>query len=111
MHGMRQSKLFVSAITFALLLAMVVGCAGTEATPTPTPTPTATPEPVANGAVTETLITEIDFSSWIPESLTVSPDSQHMAYVAVVGDKQLLVVDGIEAVSYTHLTLPTILLV
>jgi len=82
---MRQSKLFVSAITFASLLAMVIGCAGPE----PTPTPTATPEPVANGAVTETLLTEIDFSSWIPESFTLSPDSQRVAYVAVVGDKQL----------------------
>jgi len=40
---MRQSKLFTAAITFTLLAAMVVGCAGPSPTPTPTPTPAPTP--------------------------------------------------------------------
>jgi len=40
---MRQSRLLMAAITFALLAAMVVGCAGPSPTPTPPPTPAPTP--------------------------------------------------------------------
>jgi len=42
---MTRLKLFIIAITFTLLAAMVVGCAGPSSTPTPTPTPTPVPTP------------------------------------------------------------------
>jgi len=42
---MGQSKLFVAAIIFALLTAMVGGCAAPTPTPTPAPAPTPTPTP------------------------------------------------------------------
>jgi len=44
--------------------------------------------------VSEKFIARIDTSSWIKESFTVSPDSRRIAYVAKVGNKQLVVVDG-----------------
>jgi len=40
---MKQSELLTVAITFTLLAAMVVGCAGPCSTPPPTPTPTPSP--------------------------------------------------------------------
>jgi hypothetical protein len=43
---MRQSKLFTTVITLALLGIMVVGCAGPATTPDPTPTPTPPNAPV-----------------------------------------------------------------
>lgn len=73
---------------------MVVGC------PTPTLTPTPTPTPMRDSEVSETLIVEIDFSSWIPGSLIISPDNRRVAYVAVVGNKVLVVVDGVEGKQY-----------
>jgi hypothetical protein len=42
-------------------------------------------------------------SSWIPESFTVSPDSQRVAYVAQLGDKQFVVVDGKEGKQYDNI--------
>jgi tetratricopeptide (TPR) repeat protein len=43
--------------------------------------------------VTEKLIAQIDFSSWIPQSLKVSPDSRRVAYAAQVRNKMFVVVD------------------
>ncbi len=39
----------------------------------------------------------------IPESLAVSPDSKHVAYVARRGGKQLVVVDGVEGKEYDRI--------
>ena len=50
--------------------------------------------------LSERLIAQIDFSSWIQRSFTVSPDSQRVAYGAIVGDKQFVVVDGEEGKRY-----------
>ena len=83
---MRRSKFFTAAITFALLAVMVLGC------PAPTPTP--------NRAVSESVIAQILFSSWIPETLKVSPCSKRVAYGAQVGDKWFVVVDGEEQKQY-----------
>ena len=47
-----------------------------------------------NRIVSEKLIASIDSSSWIPESLKVSPDSRRVAYVATVGNKWSVVLDG-----------------
>ena len=53
-----------------------------------------------NRVVSERLIVQIDFSSWIQESLKVSPDSKHVAYGTREGDKQFVVVDGEEGKRY-----------
>ena len=39
------------------------------------------------GLISETLLAEIDVSSWIPDSMIISPDNQHVTYVAQVGGK------------------------
>jgi len=45
--------------------------------------------------VSERLIVQIDFAAWMGGSfLKISPDSQRVAYVARVGTKQFVVVDG-----------------
>ena len=53
-------------------------------------------EKTLNRVVSERLVAEIDFSTWVPESFKVSPDNRRVAYVATVGDKQSVVVDGEE---------------
>ena len=83
---MRQSKLFIAVIILVLLGATVIGCAG------PTPTPTK--------AVSESLVAQVDLSSWIQESFMVSSDSKRVAYVAQVGNKWFVVVDGDEGKQY-----------
>jgi hypothetical protein len=40
-----------------------------------------------NRVGSEKLIAQIDFSSWIPESYTVSPDNKRLTFVASVGNK------------------------
>jgi hypothetical protein len=51
-------------------------------------------------SVSEKLIAKIDSSSWIPETLKVSPDSRRMAYGSIVDNKQFVVVDGNEWKQY-----------
>jgi len=75
-------------------MAFVAACQQQPMPATPTPTPTR--EIIAS----QRLIVEIDVSSWIPESLKVSPDSKRVAYVAGVGNKWLVVVDGEEDKQY-----------
>lgn len=53
-----------------------------------------------NRIIPERLITQIDTTSWIMESFKVSPDSQHLAYVAGIGEKWLVVMDGEEGKQY-----------
>ncbi|MCS7216069.1 MAG: hypothetical protein NZ826_08025 [Thermodesulfovibrio sp.] len=50
--------------------------------------------------VSERLIAQIDFSSWIKESFKVSPDSKRVAYVAGAGNKWFVVIDGKEGKKY-----------
>jgi len=52
-----------------------------------------------NRVVSERLIGQTVFS-WILQSLTVSPDGKHVAYMATEGDKQFVVVDEEEAKKY-----------
>ncbi len=91
----------------ALCLAVLLVCIGMAACgPTPTPMPpTDTPIPVPptdtpTPMLSERLVVQIDVSSWIPETLTVSPDSQRVAYGAQVGNKQFVVADGKEEKPY-----------
>ena len=48
----------------------------------------------------EKLICQIDSSSWISETLTVSPDNTRVAYIAKKGDKEFAVIDGKEEKQY-----------
>jgi len=59
-------------------------------------------EKSANRVASERLIGKMK-SSWIRESFIVSPDSQRVAYVVLLGDKQLVVVDGKEGQQYDGL--------
>ena len=45
-----------------------------------------------NRTISESLIADIDLSSWIEESFKVSPDSKHVAYAAKMGDKKFVVI-------------------
>ena len=58
-----------------------------------------------NRVVSEKLIAQIDASSWIGESLRVSPDNRRVAYVAGVGGKPLVVVDGKEGKIYDSISI------
>ena len=53
-----------------------------------------------NREISERLILQIDFSSWIKESFRVSPDSKHVAYAAEAGNKRFVIVDGKEGTRY-----------
>ena len=77
---MRQSKLFTALLILALLGATVIGCSAS------------TPE--TNREVSESLIGQIDISSWIQESFRVSPDNKRVTYAAQVGNKPFVVVSG-----------------
>jgi len=57
-------------------------------------------EETLNNMVSEKYIVEIDFSSWVKESFTVSPDNKGVMYVAQAGDKWFLVVDSKEGKHY-----------
>jgi hypothetical protein len=48
----------------------------------------------------EKLICKVDFSSWVAESLTISPDSKRVAYVAKEGTKAVVVINGKEEKQY-----------
>ena len=54
----------------------------------------------------EKLITKIDFSTWISESFTVSPDGRRVAYAARMGGKRMVVVDGAEGKLYDNVAAP-----
>lgn len=54
----------------------------------------------AERVVFEKLIAQIDFSSWSEKSFRVSPDSRRVAYLAKMGNKQFVVVDGKEEKQY-----------
>jgi uncharacterized RDD family membrane protein YckC/Tol biopolymer transport system component len=65
------------------------------------PTPMAMPPTdTLPPGLSERLVVQIDFSSWIQEHFTVSPDSRRVAYVAQLGDKVFVVVDGKEGKPY-----------
>ncbi len=51
-------------------------------------------EQVGGREVIERELDKIEFSSWIRDSFTVSPDNQHIAYVARRGNKVVVMVDG-----------------
>lgn len=51
----------------------------------------------------ETLISEITPDSWIPESMTISPDGKHWAFVKKRDGKEFVVTDGRENKEYGHI--------
>jgi roadblock/LC7 domain-containing protein len=53
-----------------------------------------------NKEIFERLIVQIDSSSWIQETFRVSPDSKRVAYMARLGNKIFVVVDGQEEKQY-----------
>jgi ankyrin repeat protein len=55
---------------------------------------------IKNRILREKLIAEIDFYSWMKESLKVSADSKRLAYAARVDNRWLVVVDGKEQKQY-----------
>jgi len=57
-------------------------------------------EEAGNRTVAEKLITQVDFTSWIPKSLKISPDGKRLVYGARVRDKRFAVVDGEEGRQY-----------
>ena len=69
----------------ALCLAVFVICVGIAAW---------AGEKSSNRVVSERLVVQIDFSSWIRESFKVSPDSKRVAYVVQEDNKGFVVVDG-----------------
>ena len=50
--------------------------------------------------ISERLIAQIDFSSWLPESFTVGPDSRQVAYAAKSDKKWFVVVYGEKGKKY-----------
>ena len=50
--------------------------------------------------ISESVVTQIDFSTCIQASFSASPDSKRVAYVAKAGDKWFAVVDGKEGKQY-----------
>jgi len=54
-------------------------------------------------SVSERLVVKVDFSSWIPASLQISPDSKRVAYAAGEKGKQFVVVDGEEGKRYDEI--------
>jgi hypothetical protein len=85
-------KLAVSYILLLFVMLMIVALVGCQQQPTPPPTP--------GRIVSERFIVEIDRSSWIPESLTVSPDGRRVAYMDKESGTQFVVVDGTEGKQY-----------
>jgi hypothetical protein len=64
-------------------------------------------EKSSNRVVSERFIVKIDSSSWVPKSFRVSPDSKHVVYVAKVGRKWSVVIDGKEGKQYVAIgTIP-----
>ena len=61
------------------------------------------------GKPSERPIAHINFSSWIKESLTVSPDNKRVAYAEKQGDKQFVVVDGKEGKAYDDIKIITLI--
>jgi hypothetical protein len=53
--------------------------------------------------MSEKLFTEIDTSTYIPNTLKVSPNMQRAAYIAEVNDIKFVVVDGISGQYYTDI--------
>ena len=62
-----------------------------------------------NRGVSERLIAQIDLSSWIKNTLTVSPDGKRVAYWAQVGNKRFVVVDGKEEKQYDDIVAGTLI--
>ena len=81
----------MSKVGIALFISVFLACTGMTA---------CAQEKSLSRIVSERLVARIDFSSWIAESLKVSPDSQQVAYAAQAGDKVLVVVDKIEGEQY-----------
>ena len=53
--------------------------------------------------ISESVVTQIDFSTCIQASFSASPDSKRVAYVAKAGDKWFAVVDGKEGKQYDRI--------
>jgi hypothetical protein len=83
--GIKMTREYIALCVIILVYISISVCADGES---------------SNRVVSERLIAEIDFSSWIPKTFEVSPDSKRVAYVAKAGDKQVVVVDGEEGKQY-----------
>ena len=50
--------------------------------------------------ISEKFIADIDFSTWVMDSLKVSPDNRHIVFMIKEGNKQLVVLDGKKGNAY-----------
>jgi len=88
-------RMVVTAIVFTILTVMLISCAGPSTGPAP------------KWIVSERLVAQIEYSSWIPDSMITSPDNRRVAYLTQAGDKHCVVVDGQVGKQYdgiVHLT-------
>jgi hypothetical protein len=60
-----------------------------------------------NRDTSERLMGQIDFSSWIKDSLRVNPDSRHAAYATQTGNKLFVAVDVKEGKRYDNIGDPS----
>lgn len=60
-------------------------------------------------SVSERLVVKVDFSSWIPASFKISPDSKRVAYAVMEKGKWFVVVDGEEEKRYQYVAVGTLI--
>ena len=63
----------------------------------------------ADHMVSERPVAQIDFKAWIPRSFTASPDGRRVAYAAIAGRVEgVMVVDGVKGKQYGTIASPPV---